>query len=93
MLPVQQGEAWVQPVTEAYVVSIAIACTSNMDQPTGPPPSHWHQPLHHRVPTLPVRLANAKPRVQFLRMLHLHVQHMQLDLQHLAHRGANVKVS
>jgi len=38
MLPVQQGEAWVQPVTEAYAVSIAIACTSNTDQPTGPPP-------------------------------------------------------
>ena len=37
MLPVQQGEAWVQPVTEAYAVSITIACTSSMDQPAGPP--------------------------------------------------------
>ena len=39
MLPVKQGEAWVQPVTEAYAVSITIMCTSSTDQPAGPPQS------------------------------------------------------
>jgi len=53
VLPVQQGEAWVQPVTEVYAVLIAIACTSSTDQPARPPPQSLAPtpaPLHTNPP-------------------------------------------
>ena len=36
MLPMQQGEAWVQLVTQARQVAIAVVCTRNTDKPTRP---------------------------------------------------------
>jgi len=45
MLPVQQGEAWVQPVTEAYVVSISVLKSHprTTKRPTTGPNFYWLQ--------------------------------------------------